>query len=104
MFVLDSKSTCGRVVVDDRAVTVAWHDNPELHDVHTGTPHLLHLARETHDRVVNRSRINQWVTPVMVWWADFPQRIAPSRVPQVADAVRDAWSAREVSLPPSARQ
>lgn len=116
VFVLDSKRTDGRVVVDDHAVTVSRLDDPELHFVHTGTPHLLRLARETHDRVLVDSRINQWVTPVMVWWADFPQRvveqrcvyvhgeelvawlrarptrIARSRLTQVADAVRAAWA------------
>src|SRR3712207_7480273 len=37
--------------------------------------HLLALARATHDRVLATSRIRTWVTPVMVLWADFPQRI-----------------------------
>jgi hypothetical protein len=115
VFVLDSKRTDGRVVVEDDTVTVTRLDDPDLHYVHTGTPHLLRLARETHDRILAESRINQWVTPVMVWWADFPQgvaegrcthvhgeglidwlrarppQIAPSRSEQVADGVRAAW-------------
>lgn len=116
VFVLDSKRTDGLVVVQDSSVTVTRIDDPNLHYVHTGSAHLLHLASETHERVRATSRISQWVTPVMVWWAEFPQRvvegrcvhvhgddlvqwlldrptqIAPSRVQRVADAVRAAWS------------
>ena len=84
---------------------------------HTGTGHLLSLARQTHDRILAASRINTWVTPVMVLWSPFPQRIveqrcayvhgeelvawlrarpqtiAPSRISQVAQAARQAWNA-----------
>lgn len=115
VFVLDSKRTDGRVVVESDTVTVTRLDDPDLHYVHTGSPHLLRLARETHDRLLAGSRINMWVTPVMVWWADFPQgvaegrcahvrgeelidwlrarpaRIARSRLEQVAHGVRAAW-------------
>ena len=123
VFVLDSKRTDGRVSVDHGTVTVTRPDDPDLHYQHTGTRHLLGLARETHARVLARSRINQWVTPVMVWWADFPQRvaedrcayvhgeelidwlrsrptqIAPSRIEQVADAVRAAWLSANDPVP-----
>lgn len=123
VFVLDSKRTDGRVVIEDGTVSVTRLDDPELRFVHTGTPHLIRLARETHDRVLVGSRINQWVTPVMVWWADFPQRvveercvyvhgeelvtwlqarptkIAPSRLTQVADAVQAAWLPAEDTVP-----
>jgi len=123
VFVLDSKRTDGRVVVEDGTVTVIRLDDPDLHYVHTGTPHLLRLARETHDRILAGSRISQWVTPVMVWWADFPQgvvegrcahvhgeeliawlrarqpQIAPSRLAQVADAVRAAWLPADDAVP-----
>ena len=75
----------------------------------------LSLARETHERVLASSRIKTWVTPVMVIWAEFPQRvvhdkcfyvhgedlagwlraqsqvIAPARVRQVAEAIRAPW-------------
>ena len=83
---------------------------------HTGSAHLLSLARLTHDRILTTTRLKTWVTPVMVLWADFPQRvheercayvhgdelltwlrsrpqvIAPSRVTQVASAVRASWT------------
>jgi hypothetical protein len=59
VFVLDSKRTDGQVVVDHGTVTVTRLDHPDLHFVHTGTPHLLRLARETHDRVLNERRISQ---------------------------------------------
>lgn len=123
VFVLDSKRTDGRVSVEDGTVTVTRLDDPDLHFVHTGTMHLLRLARETHDRIRAGSKINQWVSPVMVWWADFPQRvveercghvhgedlvawlqarppqIAPSRLTQVADAVRAAWLPADDTVP-----
>jgi hypothetical protein len=123
VFVLDSKRTDGRVVVKEGTVTVTRVDDPELQFEHTGTPHLLRLAWETHERVLSGSRINQWVTPVMVWWADFPQRvveerciyvhgeelvtwlqgrptqIAASRLAQVAEAVQAAWLPAEDTVP-----
>ncbi|ROR91062.1 nuclease-related domain-containing protein [Nocardioides aurantiacus] len=115
VFVLDTKRIDGRVIVEDGIVTVRRIDDPELRYEHRGTGHLLRLASETHHRVLAASRINVWVTPVMVWWADFPQRVisgrcthvqgedlvqwlrdrpaqlAPSRLEQVANAVRTAW-------------
>ena len=115
VFLLDSKRLSGSVLVRDGVVTVRRPDDPDLTYQHTGAVHLLHLARQTHDRILAATRINTWVAPVMVLWADFPQgeaedrcayvhgdriaewlrskpqTIAPQRVPQVADAVRAAW-------------
>ena len=116
VYLLDSKRLGGSVSVDDKGVTVRRLDDPDLSYQHTGSGHLLNLARQTHDRVLARSRIKTWVTPVMVLWAEFPQRvaedrcvyvhgdelvvwlrsrpqtIAPSRIPQVAEAVRASWT------------
>lgn len=116
VYLLDSKRLGGSVKVDASGVTVQRIEDPELAYRHTGSDHLLSLARQTHGRILASSRINTWVTPVMVLWAEFPQRvvedrcvyvhgdelvawllsrpqaIAPSRLPQVADAVRSAWS------------
>lgn len=116
VYLLDSKRLGGSVSVDATGVTVQRIDDPELAYRHTGTAHLLSLARQTHGRILARSRIKTWVTPVMVLWAEFPQRvvedrcvyvhgdelaawllsrpqiIAPSRVDQVANAVSSAWS------------
>jgi len=115
VFLLDSKRLSGSVLVRDGVVTVSRPDDPDLTYQHTGAVHLLHLARQTHDRILAATRINTWVAPVMVLWADFPQgeaedrcayvhgdriaewlrskpqTIAPQRVRQVADAVRAAW-------------
>ncbi len=117
VFLLDSKRLGGTVTVDQGGVTVRRFDDADLTYRHPGAGHLLHLARETHQRVLAASRIKLWVTPVMVIWADFPQRVAedrctyvhgdhlvswlrsqprtlaPSRVQQVADAVHAAWQA-----------
>lgn len=116
VYLLDSKRLAGSITVDDMGVTVRRIDDPDLMYHHTGTGHLLSLARQTHDRILAASRINTWVTPVMVLWSPFPQgaveqrcayvhgeelvtwlrarphTIAPVRVPQVAQAVRRAWS------------
>jgi hypothetical protein len=116
VFLLDSKRLAGSVAVDEGEVTVRRLDDPSLTYRHPGAQHLLSLARTTHQRVFETSRIRTWVTPVMVIWADFPQRVAedrcayvhgdelvdwlrsrpiavaPNRLPQVADAVRRAWT------------
>ncbi|MFZ5848444.1 MAG: nuclease-related domain-containing protein [Actinomycetota bacterium] len=55
VFVLDSKRTDGRVVVDEGGVIVTRLDDPDLHFVHSGTPHLLRLARETNERIRARA-------------------------------------------------
>jgi hypothetical protein len=115
VFLLDSKRLGGSAVVDDRGVTVHRFGDSDLSYSHPGPGHLLSLARQTHARVLARTRIKEWVTPVMVMWGDFPQgtvegrcvyihgdelaawlasrpqRVAPARVPQLAEAVRSAW-------------
>jgi hypothetical protein len=120
VFLLDSKRLGGSVTVRDGVVTVRRRDDPNLRYTHHGAGHLLSLARQTHDRVRAATRINTWVAPVMVIWADFPQGavddrcayvhgdqiaewlrsrpqiVAPGRVPQVANAVRAAW----IDVPP----
>lgn len=116
VFLLDSKRWSGTVEVrDDTARTVRWHGGPS--SPLTGTSHVASLARETHERVLAKTRINQWVRPVVVVWADFPQgsagnrrcsyvageqlaawlleqppRIADHVVPRIVAAVRAAWS------------
>jgi hypothetical protein len=116
VYLLDSKRLAGSVAVGPEGVTVRRLDDPDLTYQHTGSAHLLSLARQTHDRVLTTSRIKTWVTPVMVLWADFPQRvvegrcafvhgdelvtwlrsrpqtIAQARTNQVAEAVRAAWT------------
>lgn len=119
VFLLDSKRLGGSVTVDDDGgVTVRRFDDPDLSYQHTGSRHLLSLARQTHDRVLASCRLKTWVTPVMVLWAEFPQRvvedrcayvhgdelvawlrtqprrIAPGRVDQIAAAVKTAWTAQ----------
>ena len=115
VYLLDSKRLDGAVSVDEHGVMVRRLDDHDLTYRHTGSTHLLSLARQTHHRVLANSRIKTWVTPVMVLWADFPQRIAedrcvyahgdelvgwlrsrpqtiaPIRVQQVAAVVRAAW-------------
>jgi hypothetical protein len=117
VFLLDSKRLGGSVNVESDGVTVRRFGDPDLTYRHPGGGHLLGLARETHDRVRQETRISQWVTPVMVLWSDFPQRIAEqqhchyvhgdelanwlrtqqttiaaNRVGQVASAVRSSWT------------
>jgi hypothetical protein len=107
--------------VDQQGVTVRRLDDPDLAYQHTGDRHLRSLARQTHERVLAARRIKTWVTPVMVLWAEFrqrvaedrcfyvhgdelvswlrarPQTIAPSRVGQVAGAGRESWEAQTTS-------
>jgi hypothetical protein len=118
VFLLDSKRLSGTVTVDeDGSVTVHRADDPSLSYRHPGGRHLLALASETHARIRESSRIRLWVTPVMVVWADLPQRvvndgrcayvhgdelvtwlrgreqrIAPSRMQTIVEAVTAAWT------------
>jgi hypothetical protein len=118
-YLLDSKRLAGSVIVSSAGVSGRRLDDPDLAYQHAGSAHLLNLARQTHERVFASSRIRTWVTPVMVLWADFPQRvvaercvyvhgdelvewlrsrpqtIAPARVSRVAAAVDAAWSPGE---------
>lgn len=115
IFLLDSKRLGGSASLDDGILTVERFGDSDLTYTHPGPGHLLGLARETHDRVKAATRINQWVTPVMVMWGDFPQRlvdgrcvylhgeelvgwlasqpqrVAANRVGQLVEAVRGAW-------------
>lgn len=76
VFLLDSKRLSGTVRIDgDGLATVDRADDDSLSYRHPGARHLLSLARETHSRVLASSRIRLWVAPVMVIWADFPQRV-----------------------------
>ena len=79
VFLLDSKRLSGTVTVSDGRVTVQRFDNPALGYTHPGAGHAMALAKETHDRVLAASRLNVWVMPVMVLWADFPQGVTEDR-------------------------
>lgn len=119
VYLLDSKRLGGAVSVGGEGVIVRRLDDPDLSYHHTGSKHVLSLARQTHHRVLAGTRLKTWVTPVMVLWAEFPQRvseregcvyvhgedlvrwlqsqprrIAPNRVRQVADAVAASWGSR----------
>lgn len=116
VFVLDSKNLGGTAHVEGGEVTVQRYDSPDLKYRYAGTGHLVGMARETREKVLAATRISQWVTPGMVFWNDFPQRIAEHqrchyvhgdeladwlraqpptiavhRLGQVADAIRAAW-------------
>lgn len=119
IFILDSKRLGGSVSVSQAEVTVSRLDDPDLNYHFTGTGHLLGLAHRAHDRLAAQTKIQAWVQPVIVFWADFPQRIvegrcayvhgdeladwllslpqriAPSRVIQHAEALRSSWEAAE---------
>ena len=115
VFVLDSKRPGGLVSVDAGVVRVERPDDADLSYIHRGPAGVRRLAAETSQRLLDATRIRQWVTPVMVVWAEFPQRvvegdsivihgdaliawlqsqpaqIAPVNVPRIAEAVRTAW-------------
>jgi len=116
VFLLDTKRLAGSVTVENGRVTVTRFDDSDLSYTFQAHPQLLALAREAHDRIRAATRINLWVTPVLVLWSDFrqrefhdtctflhgeelvdwlrrqPQAIAPGRVPQIAQAVLAAWN------------
>ncbi|CAL8971135.1 hypothetical protein PROP_03581 [Propionicimonas sp. T2.31MG-18] len=114
VFLLDSKRWSGTVEVrGDELRIVRWEGGPS--SPWAGASQVAALAGETHNRVIAKTRINQWVQPVVVIWAEFPQgsagnrycyvagdhlvqwlverpqQIADHRVRQIATAVRSAW-------------
>jgi hypothetical protein len=115
VFLLDSKRWRGRVTVEDDVVTIRHAEDPELSWCYGGAGRLRGSARVVHKRVLEQTRMSVWVEPVCVVWADFPQgaagescrfvggvelsrwlserpqKLAPDRVGQVADAVRRTW-------------
>lgn len=116
IFVLDSKRLGGRVSVEDGVVRVQRLDDEDLSYVHSGGTAIRRQAAMTSERIMRATRIKQWVRPVMVVWADFPQRIvegdcaivhgddlvawlesqplqiASANVPRISAAVRTAWA------------
>lgn len=71
VFLLDSKRFSGSVTVAEGVLTVRRHDDPNLLYTHPGAGRLLGLTQEAHDRVRAATRLNTWIAPVMVIWADF---------------------------------
>lgn len=99
VFLLDSKRISGSVTVDGEDVTVRRLDDPSLTYSHPGVGHLKGLAKQVHDRVLAASRLNVWVVPVMVLWADFPQREAGDRCTFVhGDELADWLRAQPVQI------
>lgn len=116
VFVLDSKRIGGRVVMSDDEIRVERLDDENLSYRHEGALAVRRLAAQTSQRMLDATRIKSWVTPVMVVWAEFPQkvvegacvvvhgdelvawlesqpvRIAPLNVPRIAEAARAAWT------------
>lgn len=112
VFLLDSKLWHGQVTVEADVATIRHNEDPELFWRYEGAGRLRGLAREVHDRILEQTRARVWVEPVCVVWADFPQgvaghtcrfvsggalaawlaeqpqKLAPQRVEQVADAIR----------------
>lgn len=117
VFVLDSKRVGGRVIVRPDGIRVERLDDENLWYSHGGAAHLRRLAAQTSSRMFAATHIKAWVTPVMVVWADFPQRlvegdcvvvhgdelvawlesqpirVAADNVPRIAAAARSAWVA-----------
>ena len=116
VFVLDSKRVGGRVVVQGDEIRVERLDDKSLWYAHGGAASVRRQAAETSDRMLAATRIKTWVTPVMVIWAEFPQRlvegdcvivhgeelvdwlesrpvrVADEVVPRITQAARSAWS------------
>lgn len=99
VFLLDSKRINGTVTVSEGRVSVQRLDNPTLGYTHPGAGHVIALAKEAHDRVLAASRLNVWVMPVMVLWADFPQGVTEDRCTFVhGDRVADWLRAQPVKI------
>ncbi|UQX88817.1 NERD domain-containing protein [Jatrophihabitans telluris] len=123
IFLMGSKRLRGVVNVDGSAVTVTRLDDPDLSYEFTGSRHVQGLALQAHSRLATGSKIQQCVQPGVVFWCDFPkglvedqrctyvhgdalaewmagqpQRIAPSRVTHLAEALRASWEDAEKQL------
>lgn len=99
VFLLDSKRINGTVTVSEGRVTVQRLDNPALGYTHPGPGHVIAQAKETHDRVLTASRLNVWIAPVMVLWANFPQGVTDDRCTFVhGDRVAEWQRAQPVKI------
>jgi hypothetical protein len=117
VYLLDSKQLGGSVTIDGDGAAVRRIDDPDLSYRFTASVQISRLARQTHDRILAHSRLKIWVSPVIVVWSDFPQRvvdegqcayvhgdelvawlrarsqvIAHMRIAQVADSVRSSFA------------
>lgn len=116
VFVLDSKRVGGRVIVQPDGIRVERLDDESLWYSHGGAVQLRRLAAQTSERMFAATHIKIWVTPVMVVWAEFPQRlvegdcvvvhgddlvawldslpirVAPANLPRITNAARTAWA------------
>lgn len=116
VFVLDSKRPGGLVEVHGETVRVRRFEDPDLAYTFPSPLPVSRQAAETSSRMAAATRIRQWVIPVMVVWAEFPQRtvdgdvavvhgdalvewlencprrIAPENIGRITAAVRAAWA------------
>lgn len=116
VFVLDSKRVGGRVVVQEDTIRVERLDDEHLWYAHGGAASVRRQAAQTSERMFAATHIKTWVTPVMVIWAEFPQRlvegdcvivhgedlvawlesrpvrVAAEVVPRITHAARSAWA------------
>lgn len=79
VFLLDSKNWGGHVTVDGGVATVTPVDNPDAEwSTSAVTRTIKQDSKRSHDAVQASTRINEWVTPVVVLWAPFAQRLVTS--------------------------
>lgn len=76
VFLLDSKRWHGRVSVDRDVAVIQRIEDPDMSYRYDGARHVRGQAREVHERVLAGTRARVWVTPVVVIWAEFPDRVA----------------------------
>ncbi len=74
LFVLDSKTWRGTITVTPDIVTIQRWGDPRGQTWSSGP--VVSLAVQTRDRIKALTKINQFVTPVVVVWGDFPQGVA----------------------------
>ena len=121
VFLLDSKRWKGSITVEGDSAVVRRLEDPDLHWQFTSPGHVKGLAVEVSKAIRAGTRATVWVTPVVVVWGDFTQRvggnkitfvqgdalaqwlrdqpaqIAPGRVEQIAEAVGCALAGPDVT-------
>lgn len=95
VFLLDSKRFLGEVFVEGDRATVRRLEDPGLSYPYDAAKRLIPLAMQVRDRLRTGTRASQYVRAIVVVWAEFPQKVAGNRCTYVHGDHLATWLRQE---------